>query len=105
MHIEQGPILESVKKEIGVVNGIVGIRWVYLTFKGQQSHAGTTPMNLRKDATVPAAKSILALRRIVLNYKDMVGTAGVIKVTLNVVNAIPKEVVVNMDIKIGRAHV
>jgi len=99
LHIEQGPILESVKKEIGVVNGIVGIRWVYLTFKGQQSHAGTTPMNLRKDATVPAAKSILALRRIVLNYKDMVGTAGVIKVTPNVVNAIPKEVVVNMDIR------
>jgi len=99
LHIEQGPILESLNKEIGIVTGIVGIRWVNLTFKGLQSHAGTTPMNLRRDPTIPAAKTILALRELVLKYNEMVGTAGVIKVSPNVINAIPGEVIVNMDIR------
>lgn len=99
LHIEQGPILESLNKEIGIVTGIVGIRWVNLNFKGTQSHAGTTPMNLRRDPMIPAAKAILALRDVVLKYNGMVGTAGAIKVSPNVVNAIPGEVIISMDIR------
>ncbi|KIN72775.1 Zn-dependent hydrolase [Sulfitobacter guttiformis] len=50
MHIEQGPSLDSSGDQIGVVSDIVGIRDMRITFKGQQNHAGTTPMHLRKDA-------------------------------------------------------
>lgn len=50
MHIEQGPLLDTVGEKIGVVTGIVGIRDMRITFKGQQNHAGTTPMHLRRDA-------------------------------------------------------
>jgi N-carbamoyl-L-amino-acid hydrolase len=49
-HIEQGPVLESQGKRIGVVTSIVGIRTFRLTFHGMQNHAGTTPMALRRDA-------------------------------------------------------
>ena len=49
-HIEQGPLLEAEDKRIGVVSSIVGVRTYSLTFSGQQNHAGTTPMALRRDA-------------------------------------------------------
>ncbi len=49
-HIEQGPVLEAEGKRIGVVTSIVGVRTFILTFSGQQNHAGTTPMKLRRDA-------------------------------------------------------
>ena len=49
-HIEQGPVLDTYKEKIGVVTGIVGIRECTITFAGEQNHAGTTPMSLRKDA-------------------------------------------------------
>ncbi len=49
-HIEQGPVLDTYEEKIGVVTGIVGIRECTITFAGEQNHAGTTPMNLRKDA-------------------------------------------------------
>ena len=50
MHIEQGPVLDTAKERIGVVTDIVGIRDMKITFEGQQNHAGTTPMHLRRDA-------------------------------------------------------
>lgn len=50
MHIEQGPTLDTAGEQIGVVSGIVGIRDMRITFEGQQNHAGTTPMHLRRDA-------------------------------------------------------
>ncbi|HBS48979.1 MAG TPA: Zn-dependent hydrolase [Rhodobacteraceae bacterium] len=50
MHIEQGPVLDSAGERIGVVRDIVGIRDMRITFTGQQNHAGTTPMHLRRDA-------------------------------------------------------
>ncbi len=50
MHIEQGPALDAAGEEIGVVTNIVGIRDMVITFQGQQNHAGTTPMHLRRDA-------------------------------------------------------
>ena len=50
MHIEQGPTLDTSGEQIGVVSDIVGIRDMKITFEGQQNHAGTTPMHLRRDA-------------------------------------------------------
>ena len=99
LHIEQGPILEKQNLQIGILSGIVGIRWINLTLKGQQAHAGATPMNLRRDPTIPASNMILEVRHIALSFKDMVGTCGVIKVTPNVINAIPREVHLGVDLR------
>jgi len=60
-HIEQGPILEAKKKPVGVVTGVQGIRWYDVTIKGMEAHAGPTPMDMRHDAMVAAAKLIMRL--------------------------------------------
>lgn len=57
-HIEQGPILEAKKKPVGVVSGVQGIRWYDVKITGMEAHAGPTPMEMRKDAMVAAAKLI-----------------------------------------------
>ncbi|MSP83531.1 MAG: Zn-dependent hydrolase [Alphaproteobacteria bacterium] len=59
-HIEQGPILEAEKKTIGVVTGVQGIRWYDVRLDGMEAHAGPTPMTMRKDAMVAAARMIAA---------------------------------------------
>src|SRR5216684_642709 len=59
-HIEQGPILEREKKTIGVVTGAQGQRWYEISWTGMESHAGTTPMEGRRDALVGAAELIVA---------------------------------------------
>lgn len=61
MHIEQGPVLHEAGEAIGVVTGIVGLRQVQVTVRGQQNHAGTTPMGHRKDAFAVAARIATAL--------------------------------------------
>jgi allantoate deiminase len=99
LHIEQGPVLERERVDIGIVSGIVGIRWTSLKVKGQQAHAGATPMNMRRDPSIPAAKVILSVRDIALKHQDMVGTCGVIRVMPNVINAIPREVELGIDIR------
>lgn len=63
-HIEQGPILEAEKKVIGVVTQVQGIRWLRVAVKGQDAHAGTTPMNRRKDALLGATKMIARINEI-----------------------------------------
>ncbi|MBC6440674.1 MAG: Zn-dependent hydrolase [Rhodospirillales bacterium] len=57
-HIEQGPILEAERKPVGVVTGVQGIRWYNVNIRGMEAHAGPTPMEMRKDAMVAAAKLI-----------------------------------------------
>ena len=64
LHIEQGAILDEEDIDIGVVEGIVGIRWWDVTIEGFANHAGTTPMNRRWDAMVSAADYILAVNRV-----------------------------------------
>jgi hydantoinase/carbamoylase family amidase len=99
LHIEQGPVLESNNKDIGIVTGIVGVRWLKITFIGKQSHAGATPMNMRRDPVIPLAKTALKIRETALSYKEMVGTAGYIKVFPNVVNVIAGEATITADIR------
>ncbi len=64
LHIEQGAILDESDIDIGVVEGIVGIRWWDVTVEGVANHAGTTPMDRRRDALVTAAEFALAVNRI-----------------------------------------
>ena len=64
LHIEQGAILEEGNIDIGVVEGIVGIRWWDVTVEGVANHAGTTPMNRRRDALLSAAELALAVNRV-----------------------------------------
>ena len=58
LHIEQGPMLEAEDKEIGVVTGVQGMRWYEVTVTGQDAHTGATPMHLRKNALVGAARLV-----------------------------------------------
>jgi len=63
-HIEQGPILEAERKTIGVVTLVQGLRWLRVTVTGMDGHAGTTPMDRRRDALLAAAEMVLAINRI-----------------------------------------
>ena len=76
VHVEQGPVLEAEKKQIGVVTGIVGQRRYILTVEGHASHAGTTPMSMRNDALVAASELILAINTLANQPGDQVATVG-----------------------------
>ncbi len=98
-HIEQGPILESECKTIGVVQGIQGIRWFDVTVTGRESHAGTTPMNRRKDALLGAARIIDRINRIALDHPPGVATVGLVQVSPNSRNTIPGTVFFSVDLR------
>ncbi|NNG05946.1 MAG: Zn-dependent hydrolase [Inquilinus sp.] len=100
LHIEQGPVLEAEEKTIGVVTDAQGQRWYELTVSGQESHAGTTPMPLRRDAMMGAAKMIAAVQEIALRHAPhAVGTVGMVRVEPNSRNVIPGEVFFTVDIR------
>lgn len=101
LHIEQGPILESLGQPIGIVSGIAGPLWLTVTFKGFAGHAGTVPMHLRKDALLGAAEVILQLNAIVKQEQGMptVGTVGSIRAFPDSPNIIPEEVEFTIDLR------
>jgi len=100
LHIEQGGILESEKINIGVVEGIVGINWWDVTVQGFANHAGTTPMNQRKDALLAAAKLITAVNEVVTSIAGrQVATVGRIKAEPGAPNVIPGKVVMSLEIR------
>lgn len=100
VHVEQGPVLEAAGGPIGLVTGIVGQRRYSITLEGQASHAGTTPMNMRQDALVAAAQVILAVNRIgTVDQGDQVATVGSMKLAPNVVNTIPGQVEMTLDMR------
>jgi len=99
LHIEQGPILESREKQIGVVQGIQGMSWLSVTVKGEANHAGPTPMENRKDALAPAAKMISAVQEFTGEHSGLKTTVGKMDITPNVPNVIPGEVVFTVDIR------
>lgn len=77
LHIEQGPVLEGSKVQIGVVSGIVSLKRWKCVVAGFANHAGTTPMNRRKDALAASAKNLLAVRDVVRAQSGtQVGTVG-----------------------------
>lgn len=100
LHIEQGPILEDNKKDIGLVEAIVGLDRYKVKFTGKSGHAGTTPMDNRKDALVSASKFILALNRIAKEVAGgTVGTVGELHLSPNAANVIPGSVELSVDIR------
>jgi beta-ureidopropionase / N-carbamoyl-L-amino-acid hydrolase len=99
LHVEQGPILESMDKQIGVVEGIVGQRRFNITVKGSANHAGTTPMHLRQDALVAAAKIVLAVNQIGNTPGQQVATVGKMEVLPNAANVVPGWVEMSLDLR------
>jgi len=100
LHIEQGPILEAEDKTIGLVTGVQGMRWYEVTVTGSESHAGSTPMPLRRDALVVAARLIQAVQTIGLAHApDAVATVGLIESHPNSRNVIPGSVFFTIDLR------
>ena len=100
LHIEQGPILEDEGIEIGVVEGVQGISWTELTITGQSAHAGTTPMRMRRDPGLVAARVIGFVRDLTSELGgDQVATVGRIEFQPNLVNVVPASVTMTVDLR------
>jgi beta-ureidopropionase / N-carbamoyl-L-amino-acid hydrolase len=100
LHIEQGGSLEREKINIGVVEGIVGILHSDVTIEGFANHAGTTPMDQRRDALLSAARFIEKVNQIVTSVPGrQVGTVGWIKVEPGAYNVIPGKVVLGLELR------
>ncbi|TSA08479.1 MAG: Zn-dependent hydrolase [Comamonadaceae bacterium] len=99
-HIEQGPVLEDNDKTIGVVQGVLGIRWFDCTVTGMEAHAGPTPMALRKDAMQVAANLIQEVVAVALRHAPHGrGTVGMVQVHPNSRNVIPGRVKFSIDLR------
>lgn len=100
-HIEQGPILGAAGVDIGVVTGVQGISWRELTLHGVSAHAGTTPMELRRDAGVAAARINLALRELCGSgrFGQLRATMGCIQPHPGLVNIVPGRVIATVDLR------
>ena len=99
-HIEQGPVLEETKTTIGVVLGALGQRWFDVAIMGQDSHAGPTPMDTRKDALIAASRLVLEVNRIATTFPDYArGTVGFMQVKPNSRNVVPGEVHMTVDLR------
>jgi hydantoinase/carbamoylase family amidase len=101
LHIEQGPWLEAEDVPIGIVEGIVGIRRFRLTFVGQPDHAGTTPMDRRKDAFLTAAEYATKSRELVVRGGEgrAVTTIGVVDVRPGVPNIVPERAALLQELR------
>ena len=105
LHIEQGPVLEEMKKPVGVVLGTMGVERHQLKFIGQAAHSGAAPIHLRKDAFLAAAEFALACRDITIKYSGktpktrVVATCGVVKVEPNFVTAVPGMTEISIDLR------
>ncbi len=100
LHVEQGGVLESTGAQIGVVKGIVGQYRFAVTVTGRPNHAGTTPMNMRKDALVAASQVVLAVNKLGTETPgEQVATVGYFNVSPNAVNIVPGQVDLKIDLR------
>jgi N-carbamoyl-L-amino-acid hydrolase len=101
LHIEQGPVLESMGKAAGVVLGTFGVERHLLRFVGQAAHSGSTPIPMRKDAFLAAAESALEFREIAKRHTTpqarVVCTVGTVKVEPGIVTAVPGVCEISLD--------
>jgi len=99
-HIEQGPVLEQTSTTIGVVQGALGQRWFDVEIAGQDSHAGPTPMETRKDALLAASRLVVEVNRIGSTFPDYArGTVGFMQVKPNSRNVVPGDVRMTVDLR------
>jgi N-carbamoyl-L-amino-acid hydrolase len=100
LHIEQGAFLDAERIDVGIVEGIVGINWWDVTIEGFANHAGTTPMDRRRDALLAAARFIEAVNRVVTSVPGrQVGTVGRIQALPGAPNVIPGKVVLSLELR------
>jgi len=105
LHIEQGPILEAEELAIGIVTGAQGLRWFDVAITGRESHAGTTPMDRRRDALVAAAAIVTGLRHLALTRGPAVASVGELHCAPGSRNTIPGEVRFTIDLRHPDAEV
>jgi allantoate deiminase len=99
LHIEQGPVLESLGLPVGIVTAINGFSRLRVQLTGFAGHAGTVPMNLRRDALAAAAECVLAIEEIAKGVPDLVATVGKIEAAPGAINVIPGQVGFTMDVR------
>ncbi len=99
IHIEQGPVMELAKKDIGVVDVITGIRRVLVNIRGRADHSGTMPMDLRKDAMEAAAKVVAGIGDCARRFPQTVATVGHLNVEPNIINIVPEKVSFIVDMR------
>jgi len=100
LHIEQGPILEAENKDIGIVTGVQGMRWYEVTVTGESAHTGATPMRLRKNALLGAARLVDRIHAIAERHAPSgLGAVGLMEVKPNSRNVVPGEVFFCVDLR------
>ena len=100
LHIEQGPILETEGIDIGIVTHGQGLKWLEFKLNGKEQHTGTTPMNVRKDASLAMSEIILAVNNIAnQNQPNALGSVGHIEVSPNSRNVIAGKTLFTVDIR------
>lgn len=99
VHIEQGPVLEAKKLAVGIVTAIAGQTRAKIIFRGRAGHAGTTPMNLRRDAFAGAAEFTLAAEALARRTPGLVATVGTMSVAPGAANVIPAEAGFSLDLR------
>ena len=100
IHVEQGPVLDTKGLDMGIVTSIVGQQRYTFEINGRADHAGTTPMNMRADALIVAAKAVLAAQNLATAFDpDGVATVGSLRVLPSSSNVVPKKVEFSLDIR------
>jgi allantoate deiminase len=99
VHIEQGPVLETRGTPLGVVTGIAGQSGIAVGFVGAAGHAGTVPMELRRDALGAAAELVLAVEGVGRSVDELVATVGKLSVDPGAANVIPGAATLSVDVR------
>lgn len=100
LHIEQGPVLDQTNIPFGIVDTVTGITWLEVIVSGAANHAGTTPIDLRRDAGLAAAKMIASIREIATTIGgEQRATCGMIAFEPNAINVIPGKAVFTVDLR------
>ncbi|NOS72187.1 MAG: allantoate amidohydrolase [Verrucomicrobia bacterium] len=99
VHIEQGPVLEQKNLAVGVVSAITGQTRARIAFVGEAGHAGTVPMNLRRDSLCAAAEFVLAIEELAKDRSGLVATVGEITAMPGAGNVIPGQTKLSLDVR------